>query len=73
MYLEVEERRERRPGVEQKMSVGRAVIRRFSFISRSLGSLSWKSWEVVRESLSCLRRGSCLSLGGVRLSLSLSS
>ena len=50
MYLEVEERRERRPGVEQKMSVGRAVIRRFSFISRSLGSLSWKSWEVVRES-----------------------
>jgi hypothetical protein len=37
LYLEVEERRERRPGTEQNMSVGRADISRFSFISRSRG------------------------------------
>ena len=56
MYLEVEERRERRPGTEQKMSVGKADITRFSFISRSRGKSgvgeereggreSWESME----------------------------
>ena len=56
MYLEVEERRERRPGTEQKMSVGKHVM--FSFISRSRqgksgvrgeeregGRESWESME----------------------------
>ena len=56
LYLEVEERRERRPGTEQKMSVGKADITRFSFISRSRGKSgvgeereggreSWESME----------------------------
>jgi hypothetical protein len=35
LYLEVEERRDSRPGTLQKMSVGRAVINMFSFMLMS--------------------------------------
>jgi hypothetical protein len=41
----VEERRESLPGTEQKMSVGRADMRRSSFMSRSLVRLCWRSGE----------------------------
>ena len=41
LYLEVEERRERRPGVEQKMSVGRMEVR----------LLCWFSLLLLLESL----------------------
>ena len=57
LYLEVEDRRERRPGTEQKMSVGRQEDReRFSFISKRGVEVLWcegegrESWE-SREAL----------------------
>ena len=44
LFSEVEDRRERRPGTEQKMSVGRQEDReRFSFISRRGVEVLW--WE----------------------------
>lgn len=46
LYLEVEDKRERRPGTEQKMSVGKADITMFSFrFSKSGGGE-----EMLRES-----------------------